>query len=84
MTMKASELGDIVIVSDHWNLTTNLIPAGSTWYIRAVYTTNRVALNQWDLNSLDKMRDIILQTAGNTTCYITNYASEVPLLNDLS
>ena len=56
VTMKASELGDIEKVSDHWNLTTNLIPSGSTWYIRAVYTTNRVALNQWDLDSLDKMK----------------------------
>ena len=44
VTMKASELGDIETVSDHWNLTTNLVPAGSTWYIRAVYSTKRTSL----------------------------------------
>ena len=81
VTMTPSEIGEW---DDQPNpfISTNKIPDGSTWYIRAVYTTNKVALNQWDLESLDKMRDIILQTAGNTTCYVTNHASEVPLLND--
>lgn len=81
VTMTPSEIGEWDNQTNPF-ISTNKIPDGSTWYIRAVYTTNKVALNQWDLESLDKMRDIILQTAGNTTCYVTNHASEVPLLND--
>ena len=54
VTMKASELGDIEEVSNYWNLTTNLIPAGNTWYIRAVYSTKRTSLKAIPLENLTK------------------------------
>lgn len=77
VTMKASELGDIEIVSDRWNLTTNLIPAGSTWYIRAVYSTKRTSLKSIPLENLDEIRDKILLTSGDMIFDISNTANSV-------
>lgn len=77
-TMKASELGDIEIVSDRWNLTTNLIPAGSTWYIRAIYSTKRTSLKAIPLDNLDEIRDKILLTPGDTTFDLSGTNSVAP------
>lgn len=81
VTMKASELGDIEIVSDHWNLTTNLIPAGSTWYIRAVYSTKRTSLKAIPLENLDVIRDKILLTPGDTVFDIASLSASVEPFN---
>jgi len=78
VTMKASELGDIEKVSNHWNLTTNLIPAGSTWYIRAVYSTKRTSLKTIPLENLDEIRDKILLTPGDTTFDLSGANSVEP------
>ena len=55
----------------------------STWYIIAIYSTRRTALNKWKLESLDKLRDYILQTPGNTTCVLTTN-DDIPLLKDFA
>ena len=75
--MKASELGDIEVVSDHWNLTTNLIPAGSTWYIRAIYSTKRTSLKAIPLENLDEIRDKILLTPGDTVFNIASNSNSI-------
>ena len=81
VTMKASELGDIEKISDHWNLTTNLIPAGSTWYIRAVYSTKRTSLKAIPLENLDEIRDKILLTPGDTVFDIASRSASVEPFN---
>lgn len=81
VTMKASELGDIEIVSGHWNLTTNLIPAGNTWYIRAVYSTQRTSLKAIPLENLDEIRDKILLTPGDTVFDIASLSASVEPFN---
>ena len=55
----------------------------STWYINAIYSTKKTALNKWELESLDALRDYILQTPGNTTCVLTTN-SNIPLLQDFA
>lgn len=55
----------------------------STWYISAIYSTKKTTLNKWELESLDKLRDHILQTPGNTTCVLTTN-DDIPLLKDFA
>lgn len=81
VTMKVDELGD-------WDASGSAIAIEttevlSTWYISAIYSTKKTALNKWELESLDKLRDLILQTPGNTTCVLTTN-DDVPLLKDFA
>ena len=41
-------------------------------------SAKKTALNKWELESLDKLRDYILQTPGNTTCVLTTN-DDIPL-----
>lgn len=80
-TMTVDEIGD-------WDDTGSAIKIEtinvlSTWYISAIYSTKKTALNKWKLESLDTLRDYILQTPGNTTCVITAN-KDVPLLQDFA
>lgn len=82
--MTPEELGDIEIVSSKWKLTTNLIPAGQTWYITAVYTTKRTSLNSYLLENLDMIRDKILLTSGDIEFDISNEAMSIPPFTDFA
>lgn len=81
VTMTVDEIGD-------WNASGSAIAIEttgvlSTWYISAIYSTKKTALNKWELESLDKLRDYILQTPGNTTCVLTTN-DDIPLLKDFA
>ena len=76
-TLSASQLGDIEIVSNKWNLTTNLIPSGQTWYITAIYSTTRTSLESYPLENLDIIRDKILMTPGDMIFDISNESMSV-------
>lgn len=76
-TLSASQLGDIEVVSNKWNLTTNLIPSGQTWYITAVYSTTRTSLESYPLENLDIIRDKILMTPGDMIFDISNESMSV-------
>lgn len=81
VTMTVDEIGD-------WNASGSKIAIEttkvlSTWYINAIYSTKKTALNKWNLESLDVLRDYILQTPGNTTCVLTTN-SDIPLLQDFA
>ena len=52
-------------------ITTNKIPEGEIWYIRKIQTINRTTLEAIPLENIDKMRDKILQTAGNVQLDVT-------------
>ena len=76
-TLSASQLGDIEKVSNKWNLTTNLIPSGQTWYITAIYSTTRTSLESYPLENLDTIRDKILMTPGDMIFDISNESMSV-------
>ena len=81
-TLSASQLGDMEKVSNKWNLTTNLIPSGQTWYITAIYSTTRTSLESYPLENLDTIRDKILMTPGDMIFDISNESmSVVPFTN---
>lgn len=80
--LTAEQLGDIEIASDKWSLTTNLVPAGQTWYITTIYSTIRTSLEKYPLENLDTIRDKILLTPGDTVFDISNESMSVaPLTN---
>ena len=81
ITMTVDELGDWDASGSRIVIET--IKVLSTWYISAIYSTKRTALNKWELESLDKLKDLILQTPGNTTCVLTTN-DDVPLLKDFA
>ena len=62
-------------------LNTTKIPSGSTWYIRAIYSTNRTSLKSIPLENLDKIRDKILLTPGDTVFDIANLSASVEPFN---
>lgn len=79
-----AQLGDIKIVSNKWNLTTNLIPSGQTWYITAVYSTKRTSLNSYLLENLETIRDKILLTPGDVEFDISNESMSIPPFTDFA
>lgn len=64
--LTVSEIGDFTVQSDFIEITTNLIPEGEIWYIKAIQTMNRTTLQAIPLENIDKMRDAILAKPGNT------------------
>lgn len=70
--LTVSEIGKFTVQSNYIEITTNLIPAGEIWYIKAIQTINRTTLESHPLENIDKMRDAILQKAGNTAINITS------------
>lgn len=75
--LTVGEIGDFTVQSDFIEVTTNLIPAGEIWYIRAIQTINRITLENYPLENLDTIRDKILLTAGDTMFNITDPAMSV-------
>lgn len=83
ITMTPSEIGEWIIGPTEIAIKTNKIPDGSTWYIRKIYSTERTSLKTIPLENIDKMRDIILQSAGNTELNITTVnKSDLPPYTD--
>lgn len=74
--LTVNEIGDFTVKSDFIEITTNKIPAGEIWYIRAIQTINRTTLESIPLENIDTMRDTILRIAGNTTLNISEASGE--------
>lgn len=62
-------------------LTIALPDSGQTYILEGYYQNEMVGLNQWDLDSIDELRDNILSTKGNITFNVTGNNS-IPLLQD--
>lgn len=75
--LAADQLGDMEIAASKWSLTTNLVPAGQTWYITTIYTTKRTSLEKYPLENLDTIRDKILLTPGDTVFDISNESMSI-------
>lgn len=81
ITMKVDEIGDWDSSGSAIKIETTKVL--STWYVSAIYSTKKTALNKWKLESLDILRDHILQTPGNITCILTT-KKDIPLLQDFA
>ena len=81
VTMTVDQIGDWDDTGSAIRIETTKVT--STWYISAIYSTKKTALNKWELESLDKLKDYILQTPGNTTCVLTT-DDDIPLLKDFA
>ena len=53
--------------------------SGNEYILEGYYTTEAIGLNQWDLESIDELRDNILATKGNITFDVTG-TNSIPLL----
>ena len=78
ITMTPSEIGEWAKGSGEIEITPNKIPAGSTWYIRAIHSTERTSLKAIPLENLDEIRDKILLTSGDVTFNISNSNNSIP------
>lgn len=83
VTLTPENIGTWEIVGAAITIKTNKIPEGETWYIRSIQTINRTTLESYPLENIDKLRDIILQTPGNTELDIStaNQSNLPPFTN---
>ena len=65
--MTAGEAGSISWAADVFTITLHNIPEGITWWIRSIQSTAQQALEKFNLNEIDAIRDEILTTPGNVT-----------------
>lgn len=77
--MTVNEIGTSDWVENKFIIVTGKIPTGASWWIRSIQSTAQQALETFDLKEIDKIRDTILQTAGNTTFEIGNIESSLKL-----
>lgn len=76
---KPSELGSV----NGAELEINKLSSNNTYILKSIYSTKQTELNQWELESLDTLRDNILTTKGNATFSVTGIDS-VPVLQQFN
>lgn len=84
ITMKPSEIGEFIVGTTNLEISTDKIPAGSTWYIRAIYSTKRTSLKAIPLENLDEIRDKILLTSGDIVFDIASQLASVEPFNSFT
>lgn len=65
--MTAGEIGTTSWVDKVFMIKANNVPTDATWWIRMIQSTEQQALQTFDLDEIDKIRDEILTTPGNVT-----------------
>nr|DAU93171.1 MAG TPA: Major capsid protein [Microviridae sp.] len=65
--MTAGEAGSTSWAENVFTITLHNIPEGVTWWIRTIQSTEQQALQTFNLNEIDKLRDEILTTQGNVS-----------------
>lgn len=83
-TMTPSQLGEFSIQPGEVEIAITKIPSGQTWYITAVYTTERTSLKSYLLENLDTIRDKILLTPGDVEFDISNESMSIPPFTDFA
>lgn len=73
--MTVTELGQGVWEENEFVITANNIPAGQTWWIRIIQSTQQQALVSFPLDEFDTLRDEILAKKGNQTFYLGDKSS---------
>lgn len=77
--MSVNEIGVGSWDNDKYTIKNLRIPTGQTWWIRTIQSTAQQALETFDLEEVDKIRDLILTTAGNVTLEVGNVESNIKL-----
>ena len=70
--MTVNEIGVGSWAENKYTIKNLRIPTGQTWWIRLIQSTAQQALETFNLEEIDKIRDLILKTAGNVTFEIGN------------
>lgn len=76
--MTAGEAGSTSWAENVFTITLHNIPEGEKWWIRLIQSTAQQALETFSLDEIDKIRDEILTTPGNTT-YVIGSVGETNL-----
>lgn len=77
--MTAEEIGTSDWTDNKFIIVTGKIPTGASWWIRTIQSTAQQALETFDLEEVDLIRDEILTKPGNTTYEIGNVTSNIKL-----
>lgn len=77
---KASDIGSWTAENE---LTINNLETGSTYVLDSIFNGLSVGLQQWELESLDTLRDNILTTKGNVRFSVTG-ANSIPVLKQFN
>lgn len=77
--MTVNEIGVGSWANNKYTIKNLRIPTGQTWWIRSIQSTAQQALETFKLEEVDKIRDLILTTAGNVTFEIGNVESSIKL-----
>lgn len=77
--MTVNEVGVGSWAENKYTIRNLRIPTGQTWWIRSIQSTAQQALETFNLEEVDKIRDLILTTPGNTTFEIGNVESSIKL-----
>ena len=77
--MTATEVGTTSTNNQKFTITSLKIPTGSTWWIRAIQSTQQQALVPFPLEEFDTLRDEILGKKGNQTFYLGDGSSSTQI-----
>ena len=77
--MTAEEAGSTSWAADVFTITLHNIPEGTTWWIRTIQSTAQQALETFDLEEIDEIKDFILGIPGNVATEIGNVDSDLKL-----
>lgn len=77
--MTANEVGVGTWAGNKYTIKNLRIPTGKTWWIRSIQSTAQQALETFNLNEIDSIRDEILTKAGNTAYEIGNVTTNLKL-----
>lgn len=77
--MTANEVGVGTWAGNKYTIKNLRIPTGKTWWIRSIQSTAQQALETFNLNEIDSIRDEILTKAGNTAYEIGNVTTDLKL-----
>lgn len=77
--MSVNEVGSGVWANKEYTITVLNAPSGKSWWIRSIQSIAQQALETFDLEEVDLIRDEILTKPGNTTYEIGNVTSNLKL-----
>lgn len=74
--MNVNEIGSGVWTNNQYTITVLNAPSGGSWWIRMIQSAQQQALDTFNLDEIDKIRDEILTTPGNVTYELSGNESE--------
>lgn len=68
--MNVNEIGSGAWAENQYTITVLNAPSGGSWWIKMIQSTQQQALQKFPLTEIDRLREAILTTAGNTAFQI--------------